>query len=1317
MNKLRKNGIGFKEIFKKRSSAPLANPPGVLKEIVAEILDTEYYLSCYPDLHQWDAPLLDHYVMHGWREGRDVNAFFDAQWYKAMNPDVDFSLSDPVTHFLMSGEAENRWPHPLFDPTWYREHYSEGVLGGLSPFIHFLRVSLVDGREVSPFFATTWYRHAYREDLISSDHPILHFLEHGATGKFDPNPDFSSKFYLDFNEDIRSSGINPYIHYLKHGRREGRAVKPVVIGGGLELKTKSRDLENIYDNLSYLPPFTDNTIELENLDGIKLCSFDVWNTLLHRDCHPDEIKFQSARYLSLIAHKDLKPAYANARNLYSARLYSENNSCPMGDFEYRFRDAMEMWLVQVLKENISQERRWEYIHALERHEFKSESRATRADPTTKSAIEKLNLPYIFASDFYLDSKFIRRLLDSHGVGGQWVGGYSSSETYESKRSGKQFRKILADYQLAPEELCHVGDNPHADQSIPNSMGIRTLPFVPESEIERMQWYQKAFSEHLQGELGSHHDRLLGVLDQFSKLNDGQERFGDAELFKIGIRLAPIVYSFCLSVLQSVVKKGEEVVFFFTREGHFFKQVYDSICQENPFNLETLPKSCLLSVSRRATFAASLTVLDPDQLMRLWTLYSTQSLQGFCKSLNFDERHIKRIGAQYALEFDANVEHPWKNPAFLAFLADPEFQRYARGSISNQRELLLKYLEQSQYPTISRGSATIVDIGWRGTIQDNLAWLTGGRTAGHYLGLFSYLNIQHPRSTKVGWFADANGLAERRIPNEVAPLEMIFNGLGGSVVGYYQATDNVEPLTEIIEEEEELIRSLAPLQEGMLAAVPIISAYMRLHGLLAEDIRDMGSDIIASIIEKPPTPIADLFAKLAHNETFGIGKIDLVGGQSFASISAEMRPDEVHHSIERWLASARWREGAVRRTAAKRWWQEANTAQRAAAPLELSVLASPAIGRIFGENLSVYIPPVLRASGGHRTIFNMVKRLADAGMKPHLFMENEGAGIEVVEEYLGGTGAQLYNGWRSHVSSTVAFATIAHSAKFVRENVSATRSFYFVQDAEAFFNPVGDTYVDAENSYAQGLEHITIGNWLSHVITKQYRAKASASGLGVDTLMYNNLGGKRRNAVCMLYQPEKPRRGTELAFNALRLLKERNPDIEIYLYGSDLQPAVDFPVHNLGIIHDIRELNALYNMCKAGLCISLTNPSRIPYEMMAAGCMPVDLYRYNNLMDHDEGTIILAYQSAFSIACGLEIAIEKNASNEFSSQISSRSSSRTLLWENDNIVGHVLSSFCKRNQASSPPIIKRYNAKPVIADLDNNDAVSAYCDWQGRLAQS
>ncbi len=119
--------------------------------------------------------------------------------------------------------------------------------------------------------------------------------------------------------------------------------------------------------------------------------------------------------------------------------------------------------------------------------------------------------------------------------------------------------------------------------------------------------------------------------------------------------------------------------------------------------------------------------------------------------------------------------------------------------------------------------------------------------------------------------------------------------------------------------------------------------------------------------------------------------------------------------------------------------------------------------------------------------------------------------------------------------------------------------------------------------------------------------------------------------------------------------------------------------------------------------------------MAAGTVPVDVYRYNNLMDYPSGTIKLAYQSAESIAQAIinlfsdpkELANRKKAGERFVS-------SRTLAWETDVFVNNalaLLSNFEYRQKR----IAICYLDDPVISDLDQRDEVIGFCNWQKTLA--
>jgi hypothetical protein len=194
--------------------------------------------------------------------------------------------------------------------------------------------------------------------------------------------------------------------------------------------------------------------------------------------------------------------------------------------------------------------------------------------------------------------------------------------------------------------------------------------------------------------------------------------------------------------------------------------------------------------------------------------------------------------------------------------------------------------------------------------------------------------------------------------------------------------------------------------------------------------------------------------------------------------------------------------------------------------------------------------------------------------------------------------------------------------------------YFIQDYEPWFLPMGDGYINTENSYRLGYSPITIGKWLSHKMIEEYGLSSQYFDFCADLNVYKKLENvEKENAICYIFQPEKPRRCDWIGLRALKIVKTMRPDIKIYLYGSNTKQTPDFEAEKLGII-PIEKCNELYNKCKIGFCISASNPSRIPFEMMAAGLPVVEIYRENNLYDFPENGIKLAEASSEAIATAL-----------------------------------------------------------------------------------
>jgi len=277
-----------------------------------------------------------------------------------------------------------------------------------------------------------------------------------------------------------------------------------------------------------------------------------------------------------------------------------------------------------------------------------------------------------------------------------------------------------------------------------------------------------------------------------------------------------------------------------------------------------------------------------------------------------------------------------------------------------------------------------------------------------------------------------------------------------------------------------------------------------------------------------------------------------------------------------------------------------------------------------------IPSFIEGSGGYRTIFQHINEMAQE-YECHVYVYDSGDyrnSKEVsaaAETFYGRCDCRIHLGYDIPAGNEYAmiFATSWLTAETVYMYGGCAKKVYFVQDYEPLFYPAGDYYLRAAGTYELGFYHITIGRWLAKKIHQNHRARVMNFDFCADSSVYNNSDSKEKeNAVCFIYQPDKPRRGTQLGLEALRLIKQIDPELTIYLYGSDIKCRLPFEHINLGIISP-QQCSDLYKRCKAGLCISASNPSRIPFEMMACGLPVVDVYMENNLYDYENSGVVLA----------------------------------------------------------------------------------------------
>lgn len=72
------------------------------------LFDREWYSTAYPDVAAAGGDTLRHYLIHGWKEGRDPSAEFSSRAYLESNPDAAHSGVNPLVHYLRTGGQAGR---------------------------------------------------------------------------------------------------------------------------------------------------------------------------------------------------------------------------------------------------------------------------------------------------------------------------------------------------------------------------------------------------------------------------------------------------------------------------------------------------------------------------------------------------------------------------------------------------------------------------------------------------------------------------------------------------------------------------------------------------------------------------------------------------------------------------------------------------------------------------------------------------------------------------------------------------------------------------------------------------------------------------------------------------------------------------------------------------------------------------------------------------------------------------------------------------------------------------------------------------------
>lgn len=298
-------------------------------------------------------------------------------------------------------------------------------------------------------------------------------------------------------------------------------------------------------------------------------------------------------------------------------------------------------------------------------------------------------------------------------------------------------------------------------------------------------------------------------------------------------------------------------------------------------------------------------------------------------------------------------------------------------------------------------------------------------------------------------------------------------------------------------------------------------------------------------------------------------------------------------------------------------------------------------------LALVVPPWRRGSGGHTLLLEMLSRLERRGHVCSLWVHDPLGEMRAVwpavlrgqiEEWFPPYRGPVYVGFDDWHGADVAIATGWQTVHPVLLLDGCRARAYMVSDHEPEFYATSAESSLAADTYRHGLHCIAGSPWLRDLVVERYGATADALQFGIDPDVYHLRAEvpRRRDTVVYYARASTGRRAVPVGLMALAELHRRRPDVRIALVGTDDPPETSFPYEYHGVL-DREQLAALYAEATVGLCLSCTNFSLMPKEMLACGLPCVELAGVSaeSIFGPDGGPLALAPLEPLPLADAME----------------------------------------------------------------------------------
>lgn len=498
---------------------------------------------------------------------------------------------------------------------------------------------------------------------------------------------------------------------------------------------------------------------------------DCFDTIVKRKVSPNEIKYLWALKMSgkyqMSADKFFRLFLACENYLVQTAI--KNND----EGEWSFEELIELMFNTIILYKI--------MPLIDKHVFVQNCKNFYNEVECENQYVNLKIKKIIAkyknegkkiyliSDFYCGKEYFKQWFYNLGIIDLFDDLYVSCDLKKSKKHGSIYPYVLSQLNISSKDVLMIGDNVFSDCIQAKKCGLMT------KRVYTIRKNYKLNSEFRNFKCTKMDKNYIKIY----KKNKGYSNYAFS------------LYSFIMTLYEKIKNSGIKSVFFLSREGEFLKRLFDYyLYRQN----DTEIKSYYLQMSRNSILVASLNELNDEDFATVLREKRSISIREFLSTLQFDKNIIDEIHDKIRYDIDKQIVDFLKSEEYNALINDNQFIECYNYNRQVQACAFHNYID-SFGVDITNNDLSIVDVGWKGTMQDLLFKFFKGQVCihGYYLGLTHPVNICK-NNIKEGLLYSVYpfypDFVDKLFGIKIINFEQILKATHNRVVGYEVIKDRV-----------------------------------------------------------------------------------------------------------------------------------------------------------------------------------------------------------------------------------------------------------------------------------------------------------------------------------------------------------------------------------------------------------------------------------------------------------------------------------------------------------------------------------------------